>query len=165
MDARERGFTLVETVAASAVLTIGTLGLLATVAGTIQMDAESADSVVAIRAAQAKLDDIWSMATRDFEQVYPTYAGTTFAVDRLIATAGRPAVGEVILYRNEATAKAALELSNDLDIDRNGVASENVEKDPAKLKLLPVRIRLEWRTPFGKRRHDLETIIYNREVP
>lgn len=163
MHAEESGFTLVEVAVAAAVLTIGTLGFLATMAGTIQMDSQSSDTVVAMRAAQDKLDEIWNLARQDYSQVYDAFGGATFDVPGLEEAPGRQAVGDVLIYRNEATVKAVLDLSLDLDLDRNGTANENVEKPSEELRFLPVRVHLEWQTPFGVRTHDLDTFIYNRE--
>lgn len=164
MRTREEGFTLVETAIASIVLTVGTLGFMATMAGTMQMDTQSADTVVALRAAQDQIDSLWNLAGVDFVQVHATFAGVYFAVEGLDPPPGRQAVGQVIIYDNEAEAKVALDLSLDIDLDRNGTANENVTKAVADLRFLPMRVHLEWQTPFGIRRHDLDTIIYNREV-
>jgi hypothetical protein len=151
------GFSLVEVAVAASVLCVGTLGFLAVMAGTIQMDSQSAESVVALRAAQDKLDEIWNLSRLDYEAVYDTYAGTTFEVD------GLDGEGTVTIYSNEATARALMDLSLDLDLDRNGVANEDLNKDPVDLRFLPVRVRIEWQTPFGVRTHDLDTFVYNRE--
>ena len=164
MRAPEEGFSLVETAVASVVLTIGTLGFLATMAGTTQMDTQTAETLVAIRAAQDEIDAIWNVAGLDFLQVHPTYSGVYFEVEGLDPPPGRTEVGQVIIFDNEANAKSALDLSLDVDLDRNGIANEDVIKAPADLRFLPVRVRLEWQTPYGIRRHDLDTIIYNREV-
>lgn len=157
------GFTLVEVMMGAAILTVGTLGFLGVMAGTIDMDSRTNESVVAMRAAQGRLDGMWNLARRDFAQVHPTHAGAFFAVEGLVAPEGRQGVGQVIIFDNEALAKAELGLSPDLDLDRNGTANENMSKPASELRFLPVRVHVEWVTPFGVRTHDLDTIIYNRE--
>jgi hypothetical protein len=163
MGRKEAGFSLVEVALAAAVLTVGTLGFLATMTTTLQMESQSKDTVIATRAAQDALDEMWNLSRQDYGAVYETFGGAIFDVEGLDCPPDREAVGTIIIYRNEAVAKVVLDLSLDLDLDRNGIANENSDKAPEELRFLPVRVHLEWQTPFGRRIHDLDTFIYNRE--
>ena len=158
------GFTVLEVLMAAMILTVGTMGFLALMAGTIQMEGQSSESVRAVSAAQDKMDEIWDLSRQDFSGVYDAFQGQAFDVAGLEAVPSRSSVGDVTVYDNEAAAREALGLSSDLDLDRNGIANENEIKGSGDLRLLPARIHLEWQTPFGVRTYDLFTIIYNSEV-
>ncbi len=159
----EQGFTLVEVAVAGAILTVGLLGFVAALSKTIEMDSRTNETVMAMRAAQDVIDEMWDLSRQDYWAVHDSYNGTDFDVEGLIPAGDRSAVGQVFIYDNEAAAKAALASSADIDLDRNGTANENMSKAPSQLRFLPVRVRVQWETPFGTRTHDLHTIIYNRE--
>ncbi len=154
---------MLEVMVATCVITIGTLGFLAAMAGTIQMDSQSNESVVGMNAAKDKLDEIWNQAEVDYSTLYSTYQGQTFDVAGLEPNPALESVGLVTIYNNEATAKAILDLSLDIDLDRDGIANENEDIAADDMAFIPVRVHIEWMTPFGVRSHDLDTFVYNRE--
>ena len=163
MRTTQKGTTLVEVVMASSILAVGALGYISVMTTSIQMDSQTGDTTLAMRAAQDKLEEIWNLSRLDFSEVHSTFAGQIFDVDGLEQVPGSDGVGLVAIYGIEATAKAVFDLSMDLDLDRNGSFNEDAEKAPEDLRFLPVRIHLEWQSPFGIRSHDLDTFIYDRE--
>jgi prepilin-type N-terminal cleavage/methylation domain-containing protein len=181
LSARRRGFTLVEVAAASAVLAIAAGGLLSAIVASMALNRVNNETGLAHAYAQRAIERIKGVR---FEEVFATFntnaaddplgAGTgfganfeAFGLDPLATDLdGRP--GEIIFptvgvggaqQLREDVDDPALGMPRDLNGD--GLPPDTLDH-AADYRLLPIRVRVQWRGVTGERSVVVETLLTSR---
>lgn len=180
-SARPRGgFTLIEVMVCIVILSIAISGFVGSLVATLGMNRTNHETVIARQAAQAMLETIQGRAFTEVFAAFNASAaddgglltpafGSAFAVVGLEPRVGDPdgLCGEILFPINalagptflaEDAVDAELGLPRDLDSDGLVDAANHA----ANYTLLPVRIRVEWRSSIGDRSIDIETILAQR---
>lgn len=158
-----RGATLIELTIALTLVVVALGGFsraLSTSLVTVDQHAESS------RALEAARQMVERLQATPFDEVFTTFAGQGFAVERLQAVAGDAdgLPGELVFPTVEAG--GALELREDVeqpllgmprDLDGDGLVDG--EDHAAEHDLLPVIVRVRWRSPAGEARVELSTLL------
>lgn len=179
--ARSRaGFGLLDVMAAAVVLTVTIAGVSGSILVAMSQNRLNRDTAVAQQAARQLLE---RMESRPFNEVFAAYnasvaddagltqpaQGAAFDVPGLEPLAGDPdgrcgrilfpttVVGAVEQLREDAV-DAALGMPRDL----NGLGGIDGLDHAADYRVLPVRVRVEWRTAGRARVLDLETMLCQR---
>ncbi len=183
--ASRSGFTVLEVTIAAAVLVIGVLGMVSSVAASLKLVEANREMMVAHQAARALAEQ---MQNGTFAQVFANYNsittddpggagrghGATFDVEGLRLSdderaeaqhAGRstsvgsiefPTLASGVL--SESVTDAALGMPRDLNGD--GVITTGAM--PGSYLVLPVRIRVRWSGPSGPRSMTFQSLLVNR---
>ena len=159
---RARGFTLIELVVASGIITIGFLGLAASLAASIRGAGTTDDTRIALAAIHDVLED---MRAADPATLFATYAGRRFAVAGLReSSAGGPQGAVAFLTEADAAAALGCAAGSGIDLDWNGIANE-AAPPAATWSAFAVRVSVLWgdRTlAQGDRAVAAVTIIFGR---
>ncbi|MBI5432104.1 MAG: type II secretion system protein [Planctomycetes bacterium] len=179
ISTRRGGFTLIEVMVCIVILSIAISGFTGSLVASLGMNRVQRETVLARQAAQEMLE---TMQGRTFGEVFAAFNGSNaddgalvgaavgcdFAVPGLQAIDGDAdgLPGEVLfpnggngpLWLAEDEVDAALGLPADL----NGDGAIDNADHAADYRLLPVRVRIEWRSSTGERHLDLETFLCQR---
>ena len=174
------GFTLIEVTIAAAVLVIGVLGMVGSIAASLKLVGTNKETVLAHQAARGLVERMQNVT---FAQVFATYngnaaddpsgastaPGTRFDVTGLAplpVAAGQTARAGTITFPtiagtntlSESVVDAELGMPRDLNGD--GVITNGAM--PGSYLILPVRIQVRWRGNGGDRSISLVTLLMNR---
>ena len=171
---RRAGFTLIELLCAVAVLLLGTLGFSRALVSSLELARSNRERTLATEAARRVLEEI---RDQNFAQVFALYdastandpggtaPGAAFDVEGLTAQEGDAdgRVGEIVLpvlglQLREDVNDAALGMPHDLDADGAVDALDH----SGDYKLLPVLVRVAWKTKGGPMQVELKTIVSQR---
>jgi len=173
---RRAGFSLVETLLATVVLAVALAGALGSITSSALLGESTRGITQAYLAAHEKLEELKALPARDVFALFNddpsddpdgpgTAPGPGFAVAGLDPAPGDAdgLAGEVRLPADPAEASLLIE-SNDLpefglprDLDADGATDD--EDHAGDYVLLPVRVRIEWGGPGGRRNLTLETVL------
>ncbi len=174
------GFTLLEVLVGGVVLTLGAVGMAGAMLSSLTLQRCESDAAQARVAARRVLEELYAS---DFREAFALYnestqddvglslvaQGCNFAVAGLRARSGDTdgQCGRVIFptlvaggveWLREDVIDSALGMPRDLNAD--GVIDG--QNRAADYELLPVRVRVEWRSARGDETFDLETILCRR---
>ncbi len=147
--ASERGVTFVEFIAAVTIISIGVLGLFAAMASAKASQAQSMETELATRAADAMVE---TMRTTPYEDIYPTYNLGQFSVPGWSPPDGFPSVGRIECFVDETAVPAELGGPRDLNFDNGGVPDDGDASGSDTVPvyvILPVEITVRWKTFSG----------------
>ena len=164
---RRSGFTLLEVMIAAVVLAVAILGLMSLIPTVTQLTETTEEGNLALNASLQVSEAIRQYADQSFAYTWMAYnsnpavdpngvstaPGATFSVSGLTNSAGSSQVGTITFYTDEnGTGNAALDakLGMPKDLDSKAAVSSDVS---ATYTLLPFRIAVDWRDPFGHPRH------------
>jgi len=142
----EGGFSVVEVVAAMAVVTVGALSLLATVPALAGLSRAARESEIATNAARSELDVMRALPFPDpadptAPNVFTLSQTRTFTAEGLEPPSAGEAHGRVT-FLTEAEAGAAFAINLDLDLDQR---ANETEPAHALFVVFPVRVEVRWR--------------------
>ena len=170
------GGTTLELLFAITVLLVGLLGYSRSLVQSVELGQVNRDTAIATEAVRQKLEELYGTP---FAEVFATYnqdpgddpGGAGTAPGNLFPVAGLDLRqgdadgmhGEVVLpsagpVLNENVADAALGMPRDLDLD--GVVTGN--DHAGDYRLLPVLVRVEWRSGQQPREFEVQTIMAAR---
>lgn len=163
-----------EILCAVSVLLLGTLGFSLALVSSMQLSSVNRERALATEAARRVLEEI---RDQDFSRVFALYdsnsandggvaaPGKAFDVEGLTAQEGDAdgRVGEILmpmigLQLREDSSNAGLGMPHDLD-GNGGVDAQN---HAANYKLLPLAVRVSWRSERGPQTVQLKTILSQR---
>jgi prepilin-type N-terminal cleavage/methylation domain-containing protein len=156
------GFTLIEVVMAVAVLAVGVFSLLAALASSARVRQQAAETDLAVRGATSVIERIRATA---WPSVFPTFDDASFTVPGLVPPAGLTECGRVTLFVNETAIPASLGGPRDLNEDDGGIPDDDDVSgtggagDPARFRVLPVRITISWIGVDGYRSTTFEYML------
>lgn len=154
----QRGFTLLEVMAAIALITIGLLGLLTVIPAMMTVTRMSRESQIATSAIRSQLDDMRSTPFPDpgntaTPNIFNTYNNATFTAVGLSGALGK------VTFLSEAQASSLFNVA--LDLDNDGVTSTATVVNTQYIAY-PARVELFWTDSTNAARGvTLTTIIYN----
>lgn len=158
--ARDAGFTLVEVMIALVVLAVAGLGVISAFT-TSERAGDMIEQEVAVdNAIRERLADIQADAQDDLTAFIQEFTSSADAglfevhsvrLGLLSPVEGRTAVCQVFLHLQEGTVPREFGGGGDgIDLDGDGiVSSDNLVGSPSTVRLLPVEVRAEWRSPAG----------------
>jgi prepilin-type N-terminal cleavage/methylation domain-containing protein len=170
---RRRGVTLVELAVVITVLTIALCATTNTVVTTSALNRQDHETEVARRAAEGMLETLrntplanvfknYDSSTSDDPGGVGTAPGATFAVPGLTPVPGAPGgvAGQILFPGTGPTLRedvvdAQLGMPRDLNLDGLVDASDHA----ANYRVLPVRVRVTWRSASGRRTLELSTLL------
>lgn len=167
------GVTLIDVIVALTIVGVAVLSLLGLLTTSLQMQVTNRESTSAVQAARRELE---SLRALPFDRVFAernaepgddpdgpgTAPGNAFDVYGLSPQLGDPdgRVGEILFpvtgrELREDCVDPALGMPRDLDLDRV-IDSEDCAGN---YRLLPVRVRLRWRSSIGPREYELFSLM------
>ncbi len=170
------GFSLVEALCAASVLVVAVLGVTRSVAGSAVLTRTNRDIVLATQGARKVVEavqhedlvrafQLWNADPTDDPDGPATGPGPAFDVPGLEPVDGDAdgRVGRVILPARESAPDQISEaddaaipgMPRDLDLDGNAMEADVT----ADARLLPVVVRVEWKTTSGPQSLELTTIV------
>lgn len=173
------GFTVVEVLVCIVILSIALSGFTGTLVATLGLNRVQSETVIAREAAQQMLETIHgrtfgeafaafnATAADDGTLLTPAF-GAAFDVPGLEPLAADPDQRcGVVLFPDAGNGPGFLaENENDdalgLPLDLNGDGVIDAGNHAADYRMLPVRVRVEWRSAAGPRQLDLETLLCAR---
>lgn len=173
------GFTVVEVLVCVVILSIALSGFTGTLVAALGLNRVQSETVVAREAAQEMLETIHgrtfgeafaafnASAADDGSLLTPAF-GASFDVPGLEPLPGDPdgRCGEVLFpdSGNGPTflAEDEIDAALGLPLDLNGDGVIDAANHAADYRMLPVRVRVAWRSAAGPRRLDLETLLCAR---
>lgn len=181
--AGNRGLTLVEVMAAMAVLVVALLGLLSSIGVAMTHQAEARMQEQALNAARHSIENLW--AEPDFRRVYALYnadpdddpagpgtaPGDRFSVAGLTAPPG--GAGGRLIFPEDTSGSGSTNLREyvvdaDLGMPRDLNGDRVIDDQPrsSDYLLLPVRVQVRYVAPRGGvRTVELTTILSDRPAP
>jgi prepilin-type N-terminal cleavage/methylation domain-containing protein len=141
----EKGFTLVEVMIAAAVIAVGLLGVVSSIASSLQLIVNSRETQSALAGARRKVEEIRDagLSATTFSSVR-SYDGSRFAVSGLTLPTGVTACG-LVTFLSEQAAATALGLAS-VDLNGNGSTADAVDDS---FNAYAIRVSVSWTTEMG----------------
>jgi type II secretory pathway pseudopilin PulG len=178
------GVTLVELMIALGVIAVALMGLVSVILHTTKSNAVMRENLVAMRAAEQKIEE---MRAVDFYSIFTDYTTVsggadlrtpTFQVTGLLPVPGATVVGKIIFpsdaYPNPGGTQLLENMTSELmgvpqDMDLNGssviesgVNLATIGGPLGAYDMLPVMIQLDWQSIHGRRSLQYRHVILNK---
>lgn len=174
---RRRGMTLLEVMLSISVMTIAMVMFSGVVSSTARMGGEKRRASVAAQAARSQLE---AMRCRPFRELWALYnedplddpagkgsaPGPHFTVDGLEALEGDADgfVGTIVFPQTDGQLVESVAIGDlGLPRDLNGDTLLDDKDHASDYAILPIKVRLEWRSEYGPRKLEMHTMIVNME--
>lgn len=177
-----RGFTFVELTVGMAVLLVALLIFSSSVSGVAKQRTVNRETNLAVAAARNQLE---TMRSQEFAQVYALYnanpaddpggpgtaPGSRFVVEGLDDLPDSGGFDGEILFPSVEDPVLGWQLREDVELpdlgmprDLSGDSVVDDQDHSASYFILPVQIRLRWRSPIGTRQYEMATqlCLYNK---
>lgn len=170
---RRRGATLVESIAALAVIAIGCVAALSVLTSSLKLDAANRENAAALRGARAQLEAVRAESVGDILVLYdadgtndPGGANTAPGASFTNASLGQlpkqsTVTATVLLPISGGQLREDLvmpELGMPADLNGDGAIDALDHRDDA--VILPVGVRVTWEGALGSRTYQLSTMVY-----
>lgn len=177
---RRAGFTVLEVTISAAVLVIGVLGMVGSIAASLKLVGTNKETVIAHQAARGLVERMQNVT---FAQVFATYngnaaddpsgantaPGSRFDIEGLApqpVAAGQTARAGTISFPTIAGTNTLSESVVDAELgmprDLNGDGVITAGAMPGSYLILPVRIQVRWRSAGGDRSMSFVALLMNR---